>query len=142
MLAAAPELLAQTDSVSMKYQEVLADFTRGDNLQHLPDDLVDSGRLRGIPEIEVNLDLPSVLALAVAPAPGSRVLDTVLVQISAEGEFGLVGQWLDEVEQRADFLQWHACRWEPGERDGMTRFSGTARFRIIAASAEYRAAEE
>lgn len=140
LLANAPAIMAQIDSVSDKYRLAVADFVSAENLQLLPDELTDSGRRRGLPQVEVTLNLASVLAMTPSPALEIRMLDTLLVQLAAQGEFGALGRWLDEVEERADFLQWNSCRWEPAPTQGLTEFSGTAQFRIIAAGAEIMAA--
>lgn len=133
LLANAPVIMAQIDSLSNEYRRAVADFVSADNLQFLPEELTDSGRRCGVPQTEVTLNLASVLALAPSPASETRMLDTVQVQLAAQGEFATLGGWLDEVEERADFLLWTSCRWEPAPTDGLTRFSGTAQFRVIAA---------
>ncbi len=129
MLATAPELRARIDSVSTNYLFAIANFASTDNLQRLPDQLTDSGLEHGIPQVEVSLNLASVLALT--PSSAARTLDTLVVQLSAQGEFRDIGNWLDNVEKRADFLQWNTCRWESAPQEGSTDFSGTAQFRIV-----------
>lgn len=142
LLASTPELMARIDSMRSELYAATSDFTTADNLQRLPDELTAGGHRHGIEWVEVTLELASVLEIPAVPATEFAVLDTLLVEVSAQGQFAAIGNWLDEIEDRADFLQWDLCRWESGRREGNTGFVGAARFRIIAVTAGRQASAE
>jgi hypothetical protein len=106
------------------------------DLERLPRRLIQQAHRHGINEVDVAFDVSSVLAIRTTPATAAQILDTVLVQLTARGEFRSVGRWLDDLEQCADFLTWRSCHWQPGAPEGVTEVSGRAQFRVILTVAE------
>ncbi len=141
LLAMAPILTGKIDSIKSEFQKVANHFATVGDLQRLPNELADHGYHLGIDQVEVTFDLSSVLEIPAVPTTSKHVLDTLLVQVSARGKFGAIGHWLDDMEQRADFLKWNSCRWQPSEQEGITSFSGMAQFRIITANADEPASD-
>jgi len=135
LLAAAPVLIEQMDSIRSRFYQVTEKFTTADDLPRLLSELKSGGYRQGINLIEVTLDLTSTLGISTGTGPSTgefSTLDTLFVELKAHGPFRAIGTWLDEIEMRADFQQWNSCRWDQGKEQGQVGFFGTAAFWVVA----------
>jgi hypothetical protein len=129
-IEAAPEVMARIDRLSMTLDSVSADLPRPARLKEYMDLITGLGRESGIHSIEASPELASMMSMSKATNGPRDILDTLLVELTAVGEFSDIGTWLDKVEAQSAFRSWRLTRWDRGEEPGTVRFSGAAAFLI------------
>jgi hypothetical protein len=125
----APAVLQRIDSSRTALDSCLASYSGTESADELMDQLRASGSRHELTDLRAEPELSSLLR-----ASGSRGtrqsgqvhLDTLLVALSARGQFLALGSWLDEVEGRSDFRTWVLCHWSHSEVDNQVQFEGKA----------------
>ena len=133
-LKAAPDMATRSDSLADAVGRAIGGFPRAAELEPFLGELASLARQEGIKRVETLPDLNSMMDISTAPVTGQSQeprLDTLVVELKADGGFRSVGGWLDKIEERTDFQQWTSCRWNKGEEGGTVEFSGQAAFWVV-----------
>jgi len=133
LLTATPRLVRQVDSLELEFQEVTKSFVRNNRLEQLLLGLKNRASHMGVEYTDIMPDINSILAIPADVTPGNENpgLKPVLVRLKAQGRFVLLGAWLDDIENRADFRRWGGCRWDSGPDDTKVNFFGEAVFWVV-----------
>jgi len=126
----APEVMQRIDDLSLRLDSVSAQLPRPVQLKEYMEMLTGLGRETGIHSIEASPELASMMSVSKATDGPRNILDTLLVELTAVGEFRDIGTWLDQVEAQSAFRAWRIARWDRGEEPGTVRFSGAAAFLV------------
>lgn len=132
----APEVMKRIEDLETALDSVTAGLPKSGHVKEYLDVLTELGRASGVRSIEASPELVSMMALRKF-AQGPRVtLDTLVVELTASGDFRKIGGWLDQVEAQASFRHWRLGRWDRGEEPGTVRFSGAAAFLVAVPKGE------
>jgi Tfp pilus assembly protein PilO len=132
----APDVMTRIEELDQRLDSVSADLPTPLRLKEYMDLLTALGRDSGIRSIEASPELSSMMALSKSTTGPRKVLDTLMVELTAVGEFHDIGQWLDKIEAQTAFRHWRAGRWDRGEEPGTIRFSGAAAFLVAVPKGE------
>lgn len=127
----APTVMMQTDDLGRKLDSSASQLPQVGTLKDYMEALANKGRTGGIQSVEVTPELASMMALTKSTNRNSITLDTLVVELAANGEFQRIGTWLDQIEMESGFRRWQFGRWDKGEEPGTVKFSGTAAFVIV-----------
>jgi hypothetical protein len=126
-VAQSPAIREQIDSCRHELDSCLASFSNSRDADGLMNRLRAAGERRGLADLQAEPELRSLLNVSrstVSPQSSLVRLDTVVVTLSARGQFFALGAWLDEIEHRPDFRTWISCRWSRGDEDNRAFFEG------------------
>ncbi|HUU45034.1 MAG TPA: type 4a pilus biogenesis protein PilO [Acidobacteriota bacterium] len=141
LVASAPRVVAQIDSVETEIRDHLARLTTTDEIPRLLSELQEEGMRRQLDAVRTELGLHSTMRIPLVDeveTKGEFTIHSLRLALGVEGTFQAIGSWLDTIENRADFQQWIECRWEKETDDRRIRFSGEAEFWVITTPAADR----
>lgn len=127
----APTVMMQTDALGRNLDSAAAQLPQVGTLKEYLENLANKGRTEGIQSVEVTPELASMMALTKSAGRSSITLDTLIVELAADGDFQRIGSWLDQIETESGFRRWQIGRWDKGEEPGRVKFIGAAAFVIV-----------
>lgn len=123
-----PDVMARIALLDVSVDSVTRALPSAWHLKDHMDMLTGLGREHGIRSIEASPELASMMSLTKSAEGPAALLDTLVVELNAVGDFHDIGVWLDLVETESSFRYWRLGRWDKGEEPGTVRFSGAAAF--------------
>lgn len=132
----APDVMRRIEELEIRLDTAVSELPTPAQLKEYMDLLTTLGREAGVPSIEARPELASMMALTKSTQGPRRTLDTLMVELTAIGEFHDLGIWLDKIEAQTAFRHWRAGRWDRGEEPGTVRFSGAAAFLVAVPKGE------
>jgi hypothetical protein len=133
-VSAVPELVLRLNGARRQLDSALAEFRTNREIDLLLRELRTSGGRNGVSGVRVDPELVSLLHApftAASAGPAESQLDTVIIDLSAEGRFQNTGAWLDEIEERADFRFWTLCNWSARDESGAVRIEAQAALVVL-----------
>lgn len=132
----APEVMYRIEKLGLTLDSVSAELPRPEQLKGYLEFLTSLGRDLGVRSIEASPELGSMMALSKSTQGTRKSLDTLMVELTAVGDFHAIGSWLDQIEHQTAFRHWRLGRWDRGEEPGTVRFNGAAAFLVVVPRSE------
>ena len=134
-MSAVPDLVARLSRSVARLDSTLDRYSTAREIDTLLQQIRHSGLRRGLGDVRVDPELMSILqepTASLAKGHAGIQLDTILIFISAEGPFGNIGAWLDEIEERIDFRYWTLCQWSPRDEGSAVALEAQAGMVVVA----------
>ena len=129
-ISSASEVIAQSELLEQQLDSSAQLLPQPSHLNEYLDELAELGEQCGVRVVDVGPELACMMALAESSDGSLLVIDTLVVQLTANGDFHNVGEWLDAIESQPAFRHWRLGRWDKNAELGEVTFSGLAAFLV------------